>query len=321
MNKPFVFMFSGQGSQYYEMGKELFYHNPTFRSWMTRIDNIIYQNNGISIVDKLYNEKKGLADVFDELKYTHLAIFMVEYSLAQVFFENGFEPDFMLGASLGEFTAAAAAGVITVEEALQIILKQVELVISCCKSGRMTAILHNPELYYQHLRISLNSEIAAVNYSTHFVISGHREEVLGVEEYLKTKDILFQALPVRYGFHSRNIDPIENDYKKFLSSISMKKPQIRICSCMLGKHIESIAPKYFWDIARKPISFQKTILDLEKSQCFNYIDLGPYSTLAGFIKQNLSKDSESQCFSVMTPFHQDIQHMQKIHSLFQRKSD
>lgn len=318
MKKNFVFMFSGQGSQYYGMGQELYFHNSLFREWMTKLNNIIHQQAGFSIVDKLYKEEKGLVDIFDELQYTHLAIFMVEYSLAQVFLEKGFQPDLMLGASLGEFTAAAVAGIITIEEALQIILKQVELVSKYCKSGRMTAVIHNPELYYQHPKISLNSEIAAINYSTHFVISGHREDVLSVEEYLKTKDILFQALPVKYGFHSRNIEIIENDYKKLITSVSIKEPEITLYSCMLGKRIESISPEYFWDIVRKPILFQKTIIELENNQPFNYIDLGPYGTLANFIKQNLEEDSDSRYFSVMTPFHRDIQNVNKIFDLFQR---
>ena len=101
--------------------------------------------------------------------------------MARVFIESGLEPDCVLGTSLGEFTAAAVVGVISLEESLQLILKQVELVSSFCQAGRMTAIIHNPNLYYQSPMLNLHSELAAVNYASHFVISDFAEELLAIE--------------------------------------------------------------------------------------------------------------------------------------------
>ncbi|MCC5467073.1 acyltransferase domain-containing protein [Pelosinus baikalensis] len=312
MKKNIVFMFSGQGSQYYHMGKELYCKNAVFRRWMSTLDDIVYKNVGLSITDEIYNKTKSKADNFDHLLYTHPAIFMVEYSLARVLIESGIEPDYVLGASLGEFTSAAVAGIISVEETIECLLKQAKLIESCCELGSMIAIIHNPELYYQVQEISLNSDLAAINYFSHFVISGNSKKLLKIEEYLINRNITFQTIPVRYGFHSSNIDSIENEYIKKIHKIFFKKPGIPIISSLLSGNAIEFSPKYFWDIARQPIYFEKTILKFEKIGQFNYIDLGPSGTLANFVKKILNKDSLSQIYDVLTPFGQDIKKFEKI---------
>jgi len=304
-------MFSGQGSQYYHMGKELYCKNTVFRRWMSTLNDIVYKNVGLSINNEIYNETKSKADNFDHLLYTHLAIFIVEYSLARVLIESGIEPDFILGASIGEITSAAVAGISSVEETIECLLKQAELIEKYCKLGGMIAILHNPELYYQVSLISLNSELAAVNYSSHFVISGDREKLVHIEDYLKIREVFFQTIPVKYGFHSSNIDQVGSEYKKFLCKFSFKNPKIPIISCLNG-HVTEFYPEYFWNVVRQPIYFQKTILKLEEDYQLNYIDLGPSGTLANFVKNNLSKDSLSQIYDVLTPFGQDIKKLERL---------
>lgn len=309
-------MFSGQGSQYYHMGRELYYHNAVFRRWMSKLNDIVYQKVGISITDEMYNEAKNMDDRFDHILYTHPAIFMVEYSLARVLIESGVEPDYVLGASLGEVTCAAVAGIVSVEETIECLLKRAELIESYCEFGSMIAIIHNSELYHQVSSISLHSELAAVNYCSHFVISGDSENLLKIEKYLTTKNIIFQTLPVRYGFHSANIDSIESEYKKFLQNFSFKKPEIPVISCLLSDYVTEVSAEYFWDVSRHPIYFQKTILKLEKDAQFNYIDLGPSGTLANFVKYNLREDSLSQFYDILSPFGQDIKKLEKVEGIF-----
>jgi bacillaene synthase trans-acting acyltransferase len=311
-------MFSGQGSQYYHMGKELYCRNSIFRHWMSKINNIIYENVGISITDEIYNESPNKYDKFDNILYTHPAIFMVEYSLARVLIESGVEPDYVLGASLGEVTSAAVAGIISVEETIECILKRVELLENYCEFGSMIAIIQKAELYHQVPSISLFSELAAVNYGSHFVISGECENLLKIEKYLANKNIIFQTLPVRYGFHSSNIESIEGEYKKFLSKLSFERSKIPVISCLLSDYVTEVSPEYFWDVSRRTIHFQKTILMLEKDAQFNYIDLGPSGTLANFVKYNLQGESLSQIYDVLSPHGQDVKKLENVKEIFKR---
>jgi bacillaene synthase trans-acting acyltransferase len=317
MRKPIVFMFSGQGSQYYHMGKELYCQNSVFRHWMRKLNDIVYKNFGLSIIDEIYDETKSKFDKFDHLLYTHPAIFMVEYSLARVLIESGFEPDYVLGTSIGEFASAAVAGAISLEETLACLLKQAELVENHCQVGSMIAIIESPDLYDQSYIMSLHSELAAINYSSHFVIAGDREKLLKIEEHLKSRGGFFRALPVRYGFHSSNIDPIEHEYKTFLHEFSFKRPEIPVISCLLSGHVTEFSPGYFWNVVRQPINFQKTIFKIIKENGqFNYIDLGPSGTLANFVKQNLSRDSVSQVYDILNLFGQDIKNLEKVKESF-----
>src|SRR5258708_32067910 len=95
-----VFLFSGQGSQYYHMGSKLFDTDATFRKKLYELDEIVRSIQGRSLVDELYGKKYKMFDPFLSLELTHPAIFMAGYALAKVLEEQGILPDYLLGASL-----------------------------------------------------------------------------------------------------------------------------------------------------------------------------------------------------------------------------
>src|SRR5436309_1981687 len=117
-------MFSGQGSQYFQMGKELFKTNDTFRNWMVRLDPIAKELTGYSVIETVYSDGSRKGDSFDRTLLTHPAIFMVEYALAQALMHAGVLPDMVLGVSMGSFAAATVAGFIEVEDALASVVHQ-----------------------------------------------------------------------------------------------------------------------------------------------------------------------------------------------------
>lgn len=312
MDLSIVFMFSGQGSQYYQMGKELFQHNAVFRRWMLTLDEIVREFIGESVIGHLYDEKRRMSEPFDRVVYSYPAVFMVEYSLAQTLLQRGIEPDYVLGTSMGEFVSAALAGVTKTEESLKILVKQAECLETCCEAGGMLAIIHDVTLFNEVPLIRDNSELASVNYDSHFVISGGKQPLNDIGRYLKDNDILCQALPVAYGFHSSWIDAAAPVFKKYLREIPSRKPRIPFLSCLHGTFLQDISGDYFWDVVRKPILFPKAILELEdKGKCI-YLDLGPGGTFANFAKRNLAAGSPSESYAIMTPFHQERKNLGKI---------
>jgi acyl transferase domain-containing protein len=117
-----VFMFPGQGSQFFRMGVPLFEGHRVFREWMTRLDDLAHALSGQRVVEAMHGSP--MSAVFDRTLLTHPAIFMVEYSLAQCLRHEGVEPDATLGASLGSFAAAAVSGHLDVEDALAAVVEQ-----------------------------------------------------------------------------------------------------------------------------------------------------------------------------------------------------
>lgn len=315
MSKSIVFMFSGQGSQYYHMGRELFVQNLVFRTWMLKLDALIREISGESVLAEIYDKQKRRSEVFSRIRYTYPAVFMVEFALARVFIERGIRPDCVLGTSMGEFAAAAIAGVMPIEEILRALLEQAKL-FETCPSGGMLAVLHDPSLYYETPLLNKNSELASINYHSHFVIAGKTEELEKIEEFLRSKEIICQLLPVSYAFHSSFIEPIGAAFKSYLNGLTYRPPHTPFVSCVFGKILEDLPTDYFWSICRRSIQFPEAISELEKRNNHIYLDLGPSGTLANFTKQNLAKDSRSESFAIITPFNRELKNLAKFEELF-----
>ena len=315
MCKAIVFLFSGQGSQYYHMGKQLFNQHLVFHRWMLKMDDIVQQIIGKSIIAEMYDGKKQKYENFNRTLFTHPAIFMVEYSLVQVLLASGIKPDYVLGTSLGEFTAAAVSGIMKVEDILECLLKQAESFESLCENSGMLAIIDSPNLYHENLPVFKGSELASINYCSHFVVSGNNDKLKQIINFLKQKDVTYQLLPVSFGFHSSYIDAAGKMNTDFLKTKFFKKPAMPYISGLYGNQLNEISDTYFWDVVRKPVQFQKAVQKLEENQECTYLDLGPSGTLANFTKYNLSKDSISQCYPIITPFNQDLKNLKIIEGL------
>jgi len=307
-----VFMFSGQGSQYYGMGRGLFLTNPTFRNWMLKLDSFFYNETGKSVIKVLYESGHEKGELFDDILYTHPAIFMVEYSIAQALIECGIYPDHVLGSSLGEFTACAIAGVMDYKDIIECVIKQVQIFQTCCPKGGMMAILNDYRLFAEEPILHNNSYLVSVNYDSHFVISGSVDGLEKIEKYLKTCGYLYQRLPVSYAFHSPLMDVAAPDFINLFKSKTIETPKVSYISSLRGTKVTSLDSNYFWDIIRNPIEFRAALMGLDNSDECIYIDLGPSGTLANFTKKILGSNGMDRVFSIITPFSNDIKNFENL---------
>lgn len=308
-------MYSGQGSQYYQMGKALFDENHIFKTWMLKGDGICKDHLGISVLEVLYNEKNPISQPFSKTLLTHPAIFILEYALTQVLLEQNIRPDFVLGTSMGEFAAAAVSGALGFETTLKIVIKQAEI-LEQSPEGSMLAVLADPNFYQTQSYLNQNSELAAINFSSHFVVSGGTENVKIIIERLNESNILSQLLPVSKAFHSYYIDNDKPIFLQAIEQLEIQNPSIPIISCVTETKLNSLTEKHFWDIIRSPILFQSTIQHLEHEGPMLYIDIGPSGTLSTFVKYNLSKSSKSKFFSILTLFGHDSENFENVKNFF-----
>lgn len=299
-----IFMFSGQGSQYFHMGKALYDGNDTFRGWMQRLDEVARQS-GTPVLENLYSEARRKSDAFDRLVLTHPAIFMVEYSLAQALMQAGIRPDMVLGVSMGSFAAAAVAGFIGVEEALTAVIRQATALEECSVAGGMTAILGDPALFDEEF-LGGRSALAAVNFASHFVVSARTTELAEIESVLRRRNVGFQRLPISFPFHSQWIDEAKAPFTSFMQSIRCREGKLPMVCCDQTTVLSGVpGDDYFWDVVRRPIRFREATARLEQQGTRRYVDVGPAGTLATFLKYGLPSDTKSTLHSILTPFGAD----------------
>jgi len=296
-----VFMFSGQGSQYFHMGRALYDGDDTFREWMIELDDIAQGASGRSVIETLYSDAYGKGDPFDRTLLTHPAIFMVEYSLAQSLMRAGVWPDIVLGVSLGSFAAAAVAGFIDVEDALTAVMRQATALEECCEPGGMIAVLADPGLFAEDF-LSGRSELAAINFSSHFVVSARQAELAEIEAALMKRNIGYQRLPVSFPFHSRWIDNAKAPFESFMRSIRRKRGRLPLACCDQTAILSDLPDDYFWNVVRRPIRFRETAAQLERQGARRYIDVGPAGTLATFLKYELPASAKSTANGILTPY-------------------
>lgn len=300
---PIVFMFSGQGSQTYQMGRELFEEDPVFRHWMQMADQLVQQWLQVSFLEEVYHANRRVATPFNEILFTHPAIFAVQYALTQVLQSHGIRPDLVLGASLGEFGAAAIAGVLPFEQTLELICLQAQILDTHgARSGGMLAVLAPTSLYHTNKLIRDNTTQAAINAEQHFVVSGSKPKLRLVERLLAEQGVSCQLLPVNYSFHSPQIDALATSYMPILERESYALPGVPLVFCSSGGRVDRVTATSFWNSIRAPIRTRDTLLGMESQGSYRYLDVGPSGTLANFAKLNYRSGSASSAHACLTPF-------------------
>lgn len=303
-----VFMFAGQGSQHYQMGRALYERRPTFRRWMQVMDEQVADLSGQSVLASLYDPSNAMTKRFDATELTHPAIFMVEYALARTLLESGVEPDAMVSASLGTFAACAVGGALSMTDALTLVLRQVTALREHVPAGGMIAMLAPPS-FHEGLLCEL-SELAAFNYGSHVVLSALLPRLDEIEAELRRLDIAFQRLPVGYPYHSRWLDPLQPHVMACAKGVALGALHTPLACCARTGIMNAVSPMHLWDVLRRPIQLQSTVNVLEADGPFDYIDVSPASTLATLLKYAMPSSSRSRIRSVMTPFGRDVENLE-----------
>ncbi len=318
MNKN-VFLFSGQGSQYYGMGAELYEKNMGFKAHMDELDKIPRERINTSITRLLYKKSHAGTQPFVRTLHTHPAIFMVEYALARTLMDTGVVPHCLIGASLGEYVALALAQVLPVKKVLELIIDHGQRVEATCAPGAMIGIIDDPELYRQESILHENSSLVGISFPRHFVVSGFARPMGRIKNFLEDSHRLFQELPISYGFHSPNINPAQDALGSDYSIGMIQPPQIKIISCLTGDWLahfngESMAKNHLQEIARQPILFPQALQTLccQGANSLNLIDMGPGGTYAGFVRLNRVLGQGSRIYRVLTHFGHGLRNLEKI---------
>ena len=307
-----IWMFSGQGSQYFDMGRDLYEADPVFRAMMHSCDAHCERLLGVSIGEIIYPRAKvSKSKPFDNLLHTHPALLCIQYSLAQTLLRRGMKPDLVLGYSLGEWIALSASGALPFGVVLESIVDQADLLNRSAQPGGMLAVMASSDIVNSS-SVYRDTAIAAHNFRNHFVLSGLRESVDRVQTHLRALEITHQRLPVNFAFHSPSMDAIEMSYKTQVNWLRPKFLTVPLVSLAHTEILEVLPEDFFWNVLRRPVLFEESIRRVETNGDCDFVDLGPSGTLATFLKYVLASDSQSRIYPILTPFQQAKANLERL---------
>ena len=293
LRRKVVFMFTGQGAQYAEMGKELFEREPVFRSAILRCDEIL-KSTGEGLIDWLFNSESH--NDINQTKYSQLALFSVAYAQSKLWQSWGVEPDALIGHSIGECVAAAISGVMKLEDAL-VVVKQRGRLMQNQPTGSMLAVMHKETPIESLLELSSANEIdlAVVNSPAVAVVSGEDDAIDSFAKELDSQGVKSKVLHTSHAFHSRMMDSMLDPFLSAFDGVQLSEPTIPYLSNVTGTWItneQATDSNYFASQIRSTVRFAYNLQTLfADDDDLLLIEMGPGSTLTQLAKSQFAGQS------------------------------
>ena len=297
-SKPVTFMFSGQGSQYINMARGLYDSEPAFHSHIESCLQLVDAATEQSLRSVLLVTPGSEAEATTQLGQTALAqpaIFIVEYALAQLCIEWGIKPENMVGHSLGEYVAACLSNVISLQDALDLIIFRGKL-IQELPAGSMLAVSLSEKEAGAYLTDSELS-LAAINGPRRCVISGSDDSIDRLIQTLTKAEVPNQKLHTSHAFHSSMMDSILEPFRTKLASIALSAPGIPYLSNVTGTWIlpeEATDPEYWVKHLRNTVRFSHNLDTLfADKEPGVLLEIGPGNVLTALATQHSGRPSET----------------------------
>jgi acyl transferase domain-containing protein/NADPH:quinone reductase-like Zn-dependent oxidoreductase/acyl carrier protein len=294
-DRPIAFMFSGQGTQYVNMGLELYQTEPTFRKQIDICAAILKPLLKLDLRQLWYPHEAQADKAAQQLEQTAVAqpaLFVIEYALAQLWMAWGVHPQAMIGHSIGEYVAACLAGVFSLEEALALVAARGQL-MQQLPHGAMLAV----PLSYEEVqsRLSQELDVAAINAIGRCVVSGPIDAINRLETQLNNQAIAYRRLHTSHAFHSQMMNPILESFKQRVKQVRLQPPKIPYISNITGTWItpeQATDPNYYAQHLRQTVRFADGIQQLLLESNRILLEVGAGRTLTTFAQCHPNKKSE-----------------------------
>jgi acyl transferase domain-containing protein/surfactin synthase thioesterase subunit/acyl carrier protein len=312
-----VFVFSGQGPQWFAMGRHLYASEPVFRESIHRIDRELSKYVEWSLVEELITKDETTSRI-NQTDFAQPGIFAIQVSIYELLKSLSVTPDIVVGHSVGEVASAYVSGALSFEDAVQVIYARSRLQHKCSfiNNGRMLAVnISEVDALSVIKGLEDKLSIAAINSETSVTISGDEEALKQVVEIINNNSRLAKAskvyLRTSAAFHSVHMDPIRDELLQSIN-ITPRQTTIPLFSTVTGDKISGtqVDAEYWWQNVRQAVLFEKAISNILKRYDNVYpvkywIEISPHPVLSAPLK------------SIINPVRADAQ----VLSTFVRKED
>jgi amino acid adenylation domain-containing protein len=291
-----IFMFPGQGAQYVGMGHALYNSETVYRESLDRcaerLSGALEHDLRAILFPNRENTELAAASL-RETRYTQPALFSTCYALARLWESWGVRPDAMVGHSIGEFVCAVLAGVMALDDALQLVAARGKLTFDC-PQGEMLSVRAPASEVAPLLTDDL--AIASDNGPSLCVVAGPSAAMAGLRARLEPRGTVFKPLHTSHAFHSPMMDPVVEPFCEAVAALKLSDVRIPFVSTLTGTWItneQARDPRYWGRHLRETVRFRDAVATLWKKPDALLLEVGPRATLATLARQQVT-DKQGQ---------------------------
>ncbi|HSD29700.1 MAG TPA: SDR family NAD(P)-dependent oxidoreductase [Vicinamibacteria bacterium] len=295
-----AFLFTGQGSQYVNMGRDLTAVSPVVASVFEEADRVLEPIMGRRLTSYVFVDRQdgeAVKQAEEDLKQTPItqpALLTIETAIVRLLGEYGFEPDMVMGHSVGEYGALVAAGVLTVAEGLEAAAARGREMsrVSFGDNGGMAAVMAPADVVVQELRGVEGYVVPAnLNARGQVVIGGETAALERAIEVLNKKGYQAQRLPVSHAFHTKIVAAAAGPLRSALDRFDVRGPRLPLVANVTADFYPS-DPEAIKDVLcqqiASPVRWVEGVERLYAAGARAFVEVGPKRALKGFVDDVLA---------------------------------